>query len=234
MYCEIIHNAHAFTKELVKVKTVPHRTVGRLTLYWRTLRDIAREDQSHIYSHFLASRCGVTAAQVRRDLMVLGYTGTPARGYEVRKLKDHIEAFLFPAEEQKAVLAGVGNIGRALLKFFSARRPALRIAASFETNPDKFNRVIQGCPCHSIGKAEGIIRDLGATVGIIAVPDEEAQFVADVFVAAGIRGILNFARAPLSVPPAVYVEDIDLAMSMDKVAYFARQSLKSDRPKAVH
>ncbi len=216
------------------MKTVPHRTVGRLSLYWRTLSEIAREDQSHIFSHFLASRCRVTAAQVRRDLMVLGYTGTPARGYDVRKLRDHIEAFLFPAEDQKAVLAGVGNIGRALLKFFGGRRPAFRIAASFEANPDKFNRLIQGCPCHSIENAEGIIRDLGATVGIIAVPDNEAQFVADVFVAAGIRGILNFARTPLSVPSNVYVEDIDLAMSMDKVAYFARQSLKPERSKAVH
>jgi redox-sensing transcriptional repressor len=166
--------------------------------------------------------------------MVLGYTGTPARGYDVRKLKDHIEAFLFPTAEQRAVLAGVGNIGRALLKFFSGRRPTLRIAASFETNPDKFNRLIQGCPCHSIERAGGIIRDLNATVGIIAVPDEEAQFVADVFVASGIRGILNFARTSLRVPPDVYVEDIDLAMSIDKVAYFARQSLKSDSSKAVH
>jgi NADH/NAD ratio-sensing transcriptional regulator Rex len=60
------------------------------------------------------------------------------------------------------------------------------------------------------------------------VPDEEAQFVANVFVDSGVRGILNFARTPLHVPPGVYVEDIDMAMSMDRVAYFSRQSLKLD------
>jgi redox-sensing transcriptional repressor len=161
--------------------------------------------------------------------MVLGYTGTPARGYEVRRLRDHVEAFLFPATEQRVAIAGVGNIGRALLKFFSGRRPTLRIAASFEANPEKYDRLIQGCPCHCIEKAEGVIRNMGITVGIIAVPEKEAQYVADVFVAAGIRGILNFARTPLRVPPEVYVEDIDLAMSMDKVAYFARRSAKPDR-----
>ena len=215
------------------MEKIPHRTIGRLTLYWRILRDLAGENHSHVYSHALASRSRVTAAQVRRDLMVLGYTGTPARGYDVHKLKHHIEVFLFPAEEQRAVIAGVGNIGRALLKFFNGRRPKLRIAASFERNPDKFNRLIQGCPCHSIEEAGEVIRNTQATVGIIAVPDEEAQFVADTFVASGIRGILNFARTPLHVPPDVYVEDVDLAMSMDKAAYFARQSLKSEPSKAV-
>jgi redox-sensing transcriptional repressor len=208
---------------------VPHRTVGRLTLYWRTLRDLAGEGQVQVYSHFLAAKSRVTPAQVRRDLMVLGYTGTPARGYGVQMLREHIEAFLFPSTEQRVAIAGVGNIGRALLKFFSGRRPTLRIAASFEVNPEKYDRLIQGCPCHSIEKAGSVIRDLGITVGIIAVPDKEAQYVADAFVGAGIRGILNFARTPLHVPSDVYVEDIDLAMSMDKVAYFARQSVKPDR-----
>ena len=170
----------------------------------------------------------MTAAQVRRDLMVLGYTGTPAHGYEVRKLSEHIESFAFPPTEQRVALAGVGNIGRALLKYFSGRQHALTIAASFEKNPEKYDRLIGGCPCYSIEKAEKVIRDLGITVGIIAVPAEEAQFVTNLFVASGIRGILNFARKPLQVPLHVYVEDIDFALSMDKVAYFARQSLKSD------
>jgi redox-sensing transcriptional repressor len=212
------------------VDAVPYRTIGRLTLYWRILRDLASEGETYIYSHDLASRSRVTATQARRDLMVVGYSGTPARGYDVKKLRDHIEAFVFPAEEQRAIIAGVGNIGRALLKFFLGRRPTLKIVAALETNPDKFGRLIHGCPCYSIENAGNVIREQGITVGIIAVPDKEAQYVSDVYVEAGIRGILNFARTALRVPSGVYVEDIDLAMSMDRVAYFARQSLKLERP----
>ena len=212
------------------VDAVPYRTIGRLTLYWRILRDLASEGETYIYSHDLASRSRVTATQARRDLMVVGYSGTPARGYDVKKLRDHIEAFVFPAEEQRAIIAGVGNIGRALLKFFLGRRPTLKIVASLETNPDKFGRLIHGCPCYSIENAGSIIREQSITVGIIAVPDKEAQYVSDMYVEAGIRGILNFARTALHVPSGVYVEDIDLAMSMDRVAYFARQSLKSESP----
>jgi redox-sensing transcriptional repressor len=209
-------------------ETVPFRTIGRLTLYWRILRDLSSKGQTSIYSHHIALKSRVTAAQVRRDLMILGYSGTPAHGYNVIKLREHIEAFIFPASEQKAIIAGVGNIGRALLKFFLGRRPTLRIVASLETNQDKFGRMIHGCPCHSIENAEEVIREQEITVGIIAVPDNEAQYVADVFVKAGIRGILNFARTPLHVPSGVFVEDIDLAMSLDRVAYFARQALKTE------
>jgi redox-sensing transcriptional repressor len=212
------------------VGAVPFRTIGRLTHYWRTLRDLASEGKTYVYSHDLASKSRVTAAQVRRDLMVLGYSGTPAHGYDVRKLREHIEAFVFPADEQKAIIAGVGNIGRALLKFFLGRRPTLKIVASLEVNPEKFGRMIHGCPCYSIENAASVIREQGITVGIIAVPDKEAQYIANVFVDAGIRGILSFARTALNVPEGVYVEDIDLAMSMDRVAYFARQSLKSEPP----
>lgn len=206
-----------------------YRTIGRLTHYWRALRDLETEGQTYAYSHLLAAKAQVTAAQVRRDIMVLGYSGTPARGYEVRRLIECIEAYVFPSSEQRAAIAGVGNIGLALLKFFTGRRPNLRVTASFEADPEKFDRLIYGCRCHSIDSAGEVIRREGISVGIIAVPDTEAQYVADVFVAAGIRGILNFARTPLEVPAGVYVENIDLAMSLDRVAFFARQSLKTEQ-----
>lgn len=205
-----------------------YHTIGRLTRYWRTLKDLASEGETHVYSHLLAAKAQVTAAQVRRDLMVAGGTGTPARGYDVKKLCEHIEAFVFPTKEQKVAIAGLGNVGLAMLKFFIGQRPFLTIAASFEADHEKFDRVIGGCRCYSIEKAADVIRDEGITVGIIAVPDRESQYVADVFIKAGVRGILNFARTPLKAPEGVYVEDIDLATSMDRVAYFARQSLKSE------
>jgi redox-sensing transcriptional repressor len=214
------------------VDVVPYRTIGRMTLYWRALRDLAQEGKKSVYSHHLAAKSRVTAAQVRRDLMVLGYTGTPAHGYDVNKLHEHIQAFVHPSSEQRAIIAGVGNIGRALLKFFTGRRPTIKIVAALEVNPDKFGRMIQGCPCYSIEEAATVIREQGITVGILAIPDAEAQYVAEVFVQAGICGILNFARTALQVPSGVYVEDIDLAMSMDRVAYFARHSLKSEQTEA--
>ena len=96
----------------------PYRTIGRLTRYWGALRDLAVEGHSHIYSHSLAVKAHVTAAQVRRDLMVLGYTGTPARGYDVNKLREHIEAFVFPASEQTSRHCGRGQYRARSIKIF--------------------------------------------------------------------------------------------------------------------
>jgi redox-sensing transcriptional repressor len=96
--------------------------------------------------------------------------------------------------------------------------------AAFDTDPHKVNRVIHGCRCYPKQQLKEVVAANGIKIGIIAVPATEAQYVADSLIATGVRGILNFAPAPLHVPPSVFVEDIDLTMSLEKVAYFARQN----------
>jgi len=74
-----------------------------------------------------------------------------------------------------------------------------------------------------VEQIEEVVKREGIRVGIITVPANQAQAVADRLVWAGVRGLLNFAPAPLRVPAEVYVEDIDMATSLEKVAYFARK-----------
>jgi len=200
------------------------RTIGRLSLYRRLLSDIINEGTDSIYSHELAAVSGATAAQVRRDIMNIGYSGNPNRGYDTRELIESIGRFLDDPAGQKAAIVGVGNLGRAILTFFAGRRPKLAIVASFDNDPLKFDRTINGCPCFSIGRFAEIVRDRGISVGIITVPSREAQNTADLMVEAGVKGILNFAPVPLKIPSGVFVEDIDMSMSLEKVAYFARNA----------
>jgi len=207
------------------MSTVSRKTVGRLSLYRRLLAAEAGQPSGHVYSHTLADRVGVTASQVRRDFMAIGYGGSTAKGYDVPLLLEHIAAFLDPPEAQNMGLAGVGNLGRALLAFFARRRPTLSVVAAFEKDASKSGRVILGCPCHPIGALPERVPELGITVGIIAVPADEAQTVADAFVNAGVCGLLNFAPIPLSVQSSVCVEDVDLTTLLDTVAFFARQSV---------
>jgi redox-sensing transcriptional repressor len=175
-----------------------------------------------VYSHQLAALAGGTAAQVRRDMMSIGYTGSPKRGYDVRELIESIGAFLDSPKSQGAALVGIGHLGQAIMSYFAGRRPRLSIVAAFDTDPYKVNRVILGCRCYDISRLAEIVASHDIQVAIITVPAAEAQSTADQLVHAGIRGILNFAPVPLRVPPDVYVEDIDMTMSLEKVAYFAR------------
>ncbi|MCE5250964.1 redox-sensing transcriptional repressor Rex [bacterium] len=198
------------------------KTIGRLSLYRRLLNELVRDAVKNIYSHELAARAGVTAAQVRRDIMNIGYSGNPNRGYDVQLLIEGIGNFLDTAEGQKVALIGVGNLGRAILAYFSGRRPKLSIVAAFDNDPEKYGRVIQGCRCYPIDQIQKIVQELDIRIATLCVPAGVAQDIADMLVQSGIKGILNFAPVPLHVPRNIYVEDIDLTMSFEKVAYFAR------------
>ncbi|MDR2697060.1 MAG: hypothetical protein LBB40_01125 [Holophagales bacterium] len=105
-----------------------YRTIGQLTRYWRTLRDLSSGNIPYMYLHLIVKKVRVTVARVRRNLMVAGYSGTSVYGYDVKKMREHIETFLFKAsgEQRKAVIVGIDNFGRALLKFFSGWRLSLK------------------------------------------------------------------------------------------------------------
>ncbi len=203
---------------------ISEKTIGRLSLYRRLLNVLLDEGVHNIYSHQLANMAGGTAAQVRRDIMAIGYTGTPARGYDVRQLIESIGNFMDARTRQGAALIGIGNLGRAILAYFAGRRPKLSIVAAFDNNPQKVNRVIHGCHCYSLDRLEEIIKEKKIQLGIITVPATEAQEVADKLVDCGVKGILNFAPVRLRLPSTIYVEDNDITTSMEKVAYFARQN----------
>ena len=207
---------------LIAFMPTSERTIGRLSLYRRLLKQAAADGQENVYSHELGARAGATACQVRRDLMGLGCAGSPSRGYKVKALLERIDLFLDAPDVEPVAIVGIGNLGRAILSFFQRRRPKLEITAAFDSDPWKVDRVVQGVRCHALADIERVVKEQGITLAVLTVPAGAAQEVADTLVAAGIKGIMNFAPAPLRVPLGVFVEDMDLAMSLEKVAYFAR------------
>ena len=206
-----------------KIKSTSLKTVGRISLYRRILNDLKAEKVTNTYSYKLAALAGYSAAQVRRDLMEIGYNGSPVHGYNIEDLLQGIRTFLDAPYGQQAALVGVGNLGRSILSFFAGRRPRLSIIASFDKNPEIIGRVIHGCRCYDINELNREATLNAIDIGIITVPAAQAQNVADLMVQAGITGILNFAPARLRVPASVYVEDFDMTVALDRVAYFARK-----------
>jgi redox-sensing transcriptional repressor len=213
------------TRRKLGGKTVSELVVVRLILYRRILRDLAFSGTRYVFSHELAAQADVTPEQLRRDLMNVRYEGSPNRGYEVVILEERIGAFLDPHTTQAVALVGVGNLGRALFAYFLGRRPLLQIVASFDIDPAKVDRMINGCPSFHISEARQVVRDMGINVAIVAVPAAAAQSVADILVDAGIRSLLNFADIRLRLPPDVYVDHIDIGVTLEKVAFFARRPL---------
>lgn len=208
---------------------VPDRTVARLALYRHLLANLRADGVTHVFSHRLAELAGVSAAQLRRDVMATRASGSASRGYEVAALIDAIGRALDAPGGEAAALVGVGNLGQAILAHFNGRRPKLSIVAAFDWDPQKANRTVHGCLCYPMGALPEVVARLGVRVGVITVPARAAQSVADQLVAAGVRGLLNFAPARLRVPEGVVVEDMDVAMALERVAYRARQLAASRR-----
>jgi redox-sensing transcriptional repressor len=208
---------------------ISDKTIGRLSLYRRTLQKMQAEGRDYAYSHEIALACGVTPTQVRRDLMPTGFAGTPKRGYSIPGLLQNISNLLDDPEEQRVALIGVGNLGRAILAYFTGRRPNLSIVAAFDQDPSKVARVVHGCRCYPMEDLEAVVKEKGVEVAILAIPANSAQAIAGQLIASGVRGILNFAPVSLRVPRDVYVEDLDVAISLERVAYFARHGVSGRR-----
>ncbi len=208
--------------------TLPDRVIARLVGYRRLLEQLHGDGVVYVFSHSLAQLCGVTAAQVRRDVMELAMLGNPAKGYRVEELLSRIVAIMDPPHAQKAVLAGAGRLGSALVSYFNEWSPKLKIVGVFDSAPSKIQSVVHGHTCRPLSELSRIVRRQKVDVGIISVPAEAAADVAARMIEAGVKGILNFAPVKFDVPGDVYVEQADLTVAIERVAYMARHCVDRD------
>lgn len=201
---------------------LPDRTVERLSQYRRNLLICKGRGKTHIFSHEIANIHHITPVQVRRDIMLIGYTGTLRKGYNVEELVTLIGEILDKQEGQNVAIIGAGNLGRAIMKYFHNQRDKLRMVAAFDTNPDKVNTDFDGIPIYHVDDLEKIVRKENITIGIVTVPVSVAEDIAKALVESGIKGILNYTPRPMNVPDHIYLEESDMVTSLEKVAYFAK------------
>lgn len=203
---------------------LPGKTVERLSEYRRTLLDCLKEKKNFIFSHDLAARLHITAVQVRRDLMLIGYSSVQRKGYDVRELIDTIGKIIDSEKSLNVAVVGIGNLGRAVAGYFKGKRSKLNLVASFDNDPQKVNKVISGVKCYPYSEIEQILHDLDIRIAILTVPPDNAKEITEELVRYGIRGILNFTTIALNVPSDVYLEEYDMITSMEKVAYFVKEN----------
>jgi redox-sensing transcriptional repressor len=203
---------------------LPGKTVERLSEYRRTLLGCLNEKKNFIFSHDLAARLHITAVQVRRDLMLIGYSSVQRKGYDVRELIDTIGTIIDSEESLNVAIIGIGNLGRALAGYFKGKRSKLNLVASFDNDLQKVNKVISGVKCYPHNEMEKIMKELNIKIAIITVPPDFAKEIAEEAVRFGIKGILNFTTIPLNVPSWVFLEEYDMITSIEKVAFFVKEN----------
>ncbi len=203
------------------------RAVERIVIYRRALEKLAFLGVETISSEQLALRAACTASVVRRDMEHIEYQGKPGRGYEVERLLRSLVKFLDAPRPQGVAVVGAGALGAAIVGYMANERMPLAIGALFDKDPIKVGTEIRGYRCLPLQDLVKVVTEENITIGIITVPPASAQEVATLLVRAGVKGILNFAPIILNVPDEVQVENVDIIVGMEKLAYFVRVRAES-------
>lgn len=200
---------------------ISESTVRRLSHYYRVLEEVAAEGQRMISSHLLAEREGITSAQVRKDLSYFGSFGRRGLGYNVEHLRDEIRAILGLDKRWRVAVVGAGHIGSALLAYKGFADQGFDVVALFDAAPSRIGSSLEGVPVRDIAELPAAAGTFD--MGVIATPIKAAQDVADALVAAGVRGILNFAPRKLRVPPEVALRTVDMTMEFESLSFALSQ-----------
>lgn len=200
------------------------KNIKRLLLYRLCLAKFKEMGFKKVYSYNLGHEAGVSAEQIRKDFSHFKITGNKKGGYEIESVLDKLNFIFRKNELQKVIIAGMGNIGRALSHYecgFTERRQY--IVAGFDIDPVKIKRTYNVPVYHMQNMAEYIIAN-NIQIAIMAVPSISAQEVCTLLVEAGIKGIMNFSPVLLQVPDDVIVNNINLCDELEIVIYTAVNS----------
>src|SRR5207237_7321255 len=99
------------------------------------------------------------------------------------------------------------------------------LVAVFDNDPAKVGRRLGPFTIQPLSEMPTAVQKQGIRLAILAVPADNAQEVADQLVAAGIRGLLNFAPVSLTVPPEVALNAVDLAVQLEQLSFQVSLSL---------
>jgi redox-sensing transcriptional repressor len=194
-------------------------SVQRFSLYLRHLERWNAEGLQIVSSSQLGEALGINDAQVRKDLAYLGNLGQPGIGYYTQEVITVLRHRLGVDRKWLAVVVGVGNLARALLRYGGFTQQGFQFVGLFDADPRKVGQRVEGIEIHAPEKLSSVIAQTGAELAVVAVPADTAQQVADALVAAGIKGIRNFAPIMLKLPTHVSLVTVDLAVQLEQLAF---------------
>jgi redox-sensing transcriptional repressor len=202
---------------------VPEATVARLPVYLRSLVELTESRVATVSSERLAELAGVNAAKVRKDLSHLGSYGTRGVGYDVEYLLYQVSRQLGLTQDWPVVIVGVGNLGHALANYRGFGDRGFPVAALVDADARRVGERVAGIEVRHIDDLPDIVAEHGVAIGVVSTPAGAAQEVVDRLVAAGIRSILNFAPALVSVPKDVQVRKVDLAVELQILSFYQQR-----------
>ncbi|MEO0230102.1 MAG: redox-sensing transcriptional repressor Rex [candidate division WOR-3 bacterium] len=200
------------------MKKIPELTIRRLSHYLRCMERLKEEGENFVQSKDLAKFCKISDSLVRRDLSYFGEFGVKGKGYSIEHLTSSIKQILGLEKTRKVIIAGVGKIGSALINY-PFHKFNFQIVAGFDIKPDLIGNRLNNIPIYHINDLERVVEAENVHIGIIAVPEDAANFVVEKMIGSGIKGILSFVLVRGPFPPDVFVRYIELPSELEVLSY---------------
>lgn len=207
---------------------IPKATITRLSIYYRQLELLEFDGYRTVSSERLAWLCQVNPAQVRKDLGYFGGFGTRGVGYDVIYLQAQIKGILDVNRDWNLGIAGIGNLGAALIQHKNFKDRGFKCVAAFDNDPHKIGQTTQsGMKIRDIRELSLVVEELNIKIGVITTPPSMAQDVANLFIDSHVNAILNFSPTRIYVPDCCLVENIDFTVKLDMLTYKLHHEMES-------
>ncbi len=199
---------------------ISKQTIKRLAIYYRYLEKLHKEGRRTVSSHEIGEELGLKASQVRKDLSYFGGFGKRGVGYEIRTLALKVSKILGLTRSWNVCIVGAGNLGRALLRFPGLKEKGFRIVSVFDKDSAKIGKPVErDLVVIDVKRLSEIVKAEQIEIGVITTPAADAQEVAELLSKSGVKGIINFAPARVSVPETASLEEIDISVAFSSVAF---------------
>lgn len=200
-------------------RDISNAVIYRLPRYHRYLGDLDELGVERISSGELSKIMGVTASQIRQDLNNFGGFGQQGYGYNVKYLREQIGSIMGLDSDHNMVIAGAGNFGRTLAKFFSEQNTNFKVIGMIDVNPELKGEVIEGMEVMFPEDFPEFAKENNVEIGILTVPSIKAMEAAETFVKCGVKALWNYAHIDLDFPDDVSIENVHLFDSLLRLSY---------------
>lgn len=221
------------------MQRIPKSTLKRLALYHRYFLDLKQAGIIKIQSRELSVQMGIESATIRKDFSYLGELGRQGYGYKIDFVLKAFEQVLNIEEKQKCILIGAGNLGRALMNFFSSERfkeelshAPTELVAAFDDNPSVTGLTVNHIPILHTDQMIDYIKENHVKYVVLAVPSHASQKVVDEIAGLGIEGILNLTSTIINAGDIV-IHEVDLAIELETLVFTAIQEQVSRRETTI-
>ncbi len=203
----------------MKTLRIPEATVMRMSVYSKYLNKLDQDGIITVSSGEIADGVGVSSAQVRKDLAYFGEFGTRGVGYNVKDLLRYTLKILGLDREWNLILAGADNLGYALCTNTEFVSRGFKIVGVFDDDLSRIGRRISNMIVQPLEEMAQVVKEHNVKIGILTVPDNSSQQVADLMINSGIIAILNFSAIPLNPTESVDVRNVDMSALLEILTF---------------